>query len=224
MNTTGVDHDLRRVPREWLDALVLTAGSTEPVATYAPVLALTITREDDGARQVLGCVRSSEENRTHPGVLSSPTVRIRGVEDFSGLQAGPVLGDVPVWLSAHVDQLLGGKLAADSVVTAGLKPDFVQVWQAHSVIGIEDGQPVTEPLTMINVHISVPAGVELFPQSTTSYSWIGFVTEERHALAVAQRDAELLDVSFGGETPIVYGLCTLSTANMLKATTAVLVS
>ncbi|MEV5966184.1 hypothetical protein AB0L70_30730 [Kribbella sp. NPDC051952] len=224
MNTTGVDHDLRRVPREWLDALELAAGSTEPVATYAPVLALTISREDEGSRQVLGCVRSPEENRTHPGVLSSPTVRIRGVEDFSGLKTGPVVGEVPVWLSAHVDQLLGGKLAADSVVTAGLTPDFVQVWQAHSVIGIEDGQPVTEPLTMINVHISVPAGVELFPHRTTSYSWIGFVSEERHALAVAQRDAELLNVSFGGETPIVYGLCTLSTANMLKATTAVLVS
>lgn len=223
MNTIGVDHDLKRVPREWLDALELTAGSTESVATYAPVLALTITRGDDGSRQVLGCVRSPEENRTHPGVLSSPTVRIRGVEDFSALRSGPV-ADVPAWMTAHVDQLLGGKLAADSEMTAGLKPDFVQVWQAHSVIGSADGQPVTEPLTMINVHLSVPAGVEIFPRSTDSYSWIGFVNEDRHARAVERRDAELLDVSFGGETPIVYGLCTLSTANMLKATTAVLAS
>ena len=216
MNT--IDHDLRRVPREWLDALELTPGSTEPVATYMPVLALTITREDIGSRQVLGCVRSPEENRTHPGVLSSPTVRVRGVEDFSGLQSGPVVGDVPAWLTAHVDQLLGGKLAADSGVTAGLKPDSVQVWQAHSVIGIADGQPITEPLTMINVHVSVPAGVEIFPHRTPSYSWIGFVDEERHALAVERRDAEVLGADFGGQTPVVYGLCTLSTAAMLKVT------
>lgn len=225
MNTTGVDHDLERVPREWLDALELTAGSAEPVAIYAPVLALTITRETEGSREVLGCVRAPGENRTHPGVLSSPTVRIRAVEDFSGLPAGRVTGDdVPAWLTAHVDQLLGGKLAADSGLTAGLAVDFVQVWQAHSVIGIADGQPVTEPLTMINAHISVPAGADIFPSSTTSYSWIGFVAEDRHALAVERRDAELLGVDFGGETPIVYGLCTLSTASMLKATAGVGVS
>jgi hypothetical protein len=127
-------------------------------------------------------------------------------------------------LTAQVDQLLGGKLAADSEMTAGLKPDFVQVWQAHSVIGIADGQPVTEPLTMINAHISVPAGVEIFPRRTASYSWIGFVDEERHAEAVARRDAEVLGADFGGETPIVYGLCTLSTAAMLKATALSVVS
>jgi len=215
MNT--IDHDLRRVPREWLDALELMPGSDEPVATYMPVLALTITREDGGSRQVLGCVRSPEENRTHPGVLSSPTVRIHGVQDFSSLPTGSV-GDVPAWLTAHVDQLLGGKLAADSQMTAGLKPDYVQIWQAHSVIGIADGQRVTEPLTMINVHLSVPAAAEIFPRHTPSYSWIGFVDEERHAMAVERRDAEVLGVDFGGETPLVYGLCTLSTKAMLKAT------
>jgi len=220
MNTTGVDHDLKRVPRRWLDALELTAGSSEPVAEYAPVLALTITREDNGSRAVLGCVRSPEENRTHPRVLSSPTVRIRGVKDFCGLSTGPVVGEPPAWMTAHVDQLVGGKLAAD---TSGLQPDFVQVWQAHSVIGIADGQPVTEALTMINVHLSVPAGAELFPRSTPSYSWIGFLDETQHAAAVARRDATLLDVDFGSETPIVYGLCTQSTASMLRATAPIAV-
>ncbi|MFG1818396.1 hypothetical protein ACGFIF_31850 [Kribbella sp. NPDC049174] len=224
MNTTGVDHDLRRVPRAWLDALELTAGSAEPVATYAPVLALTVTREAEGSRQVLACVRSPQENRTHPGVLSSPTVRVRGVEDLSGLPTGRATEGVPAWLGAHVDQLLGGKLAAASELTAGLAPDFVQVWQAHSVIGIAGGRPVTEALTMINAHISVPAGVEVFPATTASYSWIGFVDEERHARAVERRDAELLGVSFGAETPLVYGLCTLSTAAMLKATAQALIS
>jgi hypothetical protein len=221
MTTTGVDHDLKRVPREWLDALELTAGSTEPVATYAPVLALTMTREAGDTREVLACVRAPEANRTHPGVLSSPTIRIRGVEDFSALPTGRVTTEVPAWLTAHVDQLLGGKLAADSELTAGLALDFVQVWQAHSVIGIKDGQPVTEALTMINAHLSVPADTEIFPSSTPSYSWIGFVAEDRHAPAVERRDAELLGVSFGPETPIVYGLCTQSTASMLKATSSV---
>jgi len=123
-------------------------------------------------------------------------------------------------MTAHVDQLVGGKLAAD---TSGLQPDFVQVWQAHSVIGIADGQPVTEALTMINVHLSVPAGAELFPRSTPSYSWIGFLDETQHAAAVARRDATLLDVDFGSETPIVYGLCTQSTASMLRATAPIAV-
>ncbi|TCC56519.1 hypothetical protein E0H73_33120 [Kribbella pittospori] len=92
------------------------------------------------------------------------------------------------------------------------------------MIGIDRGKKVTEALTMVNAHVSVPAGVEIFPRSTSSYSWIGFVSEERHALAVERRDASLLGVSFEGETPIVYGLCTLSTASMLKATATDLVA
>ena len=53
MNKAGVEYDLKRLPRQWLDDLKLNPGSAEPLSAFEPVLALTITREADGARQVL---------------------------------------------------------------------------------------------------------------------------------------------------------------------------
>ena len=67
MDTRSIDHDLKRVPRAWLDALELTAGSAEPVATYAPVLALTITRETEGSREVLGACAPQGRTGRIPG-------------------------------------------------------------------------------------------------------------------------------------------------------------
>jgi hypothetical protein len=221
MNTTGVEYDLKRLPRQWLDDLKLTPGSAEPLSAFEPVLALTITREADGVRQVLACVRDAAENRTHPGVLSSPTVRLRGVTDISALVPGKVADDLPVWLTTHIDRLVEEKLSAASEFKDLLVADHVQVWQAHSVIGIADGQPVTEPLTMINVHLTVPGDGQPFPEQTVSYSWIGFVPESHHAKVVESRDASILDVSFDGETPLVYGLCTHSTAEMLETTSEI---
>jgi hypothetical protein len=221
MNTNGVEYDLKRLPRQWLDDLKLTPGSTEPLSAFEPVLALTITREADGVRQVLACVRDASENRTHPGVLSSPTVRLRGVTDISDLAPGAVSGKLPSWLTAHIHRLVDEKLSAASEFKNSFAADHVQVWQAHSVIGIADGQPVTEPLTMINVHLTVPADGQPFPEQTTSYSWIGFVPEKYHAKVVESRDASILDETFNGELPLVYGLCTHSTAAMLETTSEV---
>lgn len=190
------DYDLRNVPRDWLDALKIVPSEFEP--GYTPVLATTITRQTDRGRQVLATVRSTLGNRTHPGVLSVPTIRIRGTEPLA-------------WMSWCVDRLLATKLES---TTPAPKPSWYSVWQGESVIGQRGGKPVTEKLAMINVHLPLNRP---FRSSTHDYSWIGYVDEDKFIAATGARDAGLLGVDWGGDVPLMYGMCTLSTAATLEA-------
>ncbi len=169
MDTRSIDHDVERVTRAWLDALELTAGSAELVATYAPVLALTITRETVRVRrEVLGACAPQGRSGGIPGCWASRPCGSWAWRTSQGSPSGREKGTVAAWADRSCRPVARRKLAADCALTAGLSPDFVQVWQAHSVIGIAGGQPVTEPLTMINAHLSVPARADIFPSSTTS--------------------------------------------------------
>lgn len=217
--STGVitrDHDLRRVPADLLDALRLRAGVHAPVATYRPVVAVTLTR---GRDQVLVVVRDPEENRTHPGVVSSPTRRIHGRDlEIAALAAELAAGenDVPGWLLAEVGSLLVDKVGIAAEATRGLRGTHVQVWQAESVIALEGSEVVAEPLTMLNVHVALPEEVEV-PVRTRSHSQQRFVSRQAHHAAFARRDATgIVDPDALGVPPVVYGLCTQSTTAMLE--------
>lgn len=186
------NHDLTQLPSEWLDALTLTPGVVHSLTEYDPVLAITVTRTRDSIREVLATVRSTEGNVTHPVTLSSPTIRMRD----------------GVYPERYADRLLTEKLGISTEFTLGR----MTTWQGESVVGSCDGRPVVERLTMINTHLELD--VE-FPVSTDSYSWIGFVPEDEYLKIVMTRDASPLGLE---ETPVVYGLCTLSTVRTLEAT------
>lgn len=194
-----IDYDLRNVPPDWLDALKITPGEFEP--GYTPVVALTITRQRRGhEREVLVTVRS-DKNITHPGVLSVPTIKVRGT-------------DALAWLPWCTNKLLTAKLCSNP---STYQPGWYSVWQGEPVIGtrqIEGAKvAITEKLSMINVHL--PLGRD-FPASTPDYSWIGYVDESKFLEATGARDATLLDVDLGTVTPVMYGMCVLSTAATLE--------
>ena len=186
-----IDYDLSHVPTEWL-TLNLTPGTPHPLSLYRPVLALTITRDD----QVLVCVRDPETNPVHPNVLSAPTKR------FEWSAYGLAMRD-----------LLIEKLGLVMHGTRYLTIEKTMTWQGHSLIGTLDGQPVTYPLTMVNAHIETTLD---FPGSTDAYSWIGWVQQEAFIKAVESRDPTAMGVDFG-TNPVLYGLCTRSTSAMLKS-------
>ena len=183
-----IDYDLSNVPTDWL-TLNLTPGTPHPLSLYRPVLALTITRDD----QVLVCVRDPKTNPVHPNVLSAPTMRLKRVRVTK-----------PV-----AERLIASKLGVQSDVKLG----WNMVWQGHSLIGALDGQPVTFPLTMVNAHIETTLD---FPETTDAYSWIGWVQQEAFIKAVESRDPTAMGVDFGSD-PVLYGLCTHSTSAMLKS-------
>lgn len=186
-----IDYDLSHVPTEWL-TLNLTPGTPQPLSLYRPVLALTITRGD----QVLVCVRDPETNPVHPNVLSAPTRR-----SASALTSGAAVN------------LLTKKLGLSLEQAASCYVGKETEWQGHSLIGTLDGQPVTYPLTMVNAHIETTLD---FPESTSAYSWIGWVQREAFIKAVESRDITALGVEFDTD-PVLYGLCTHSTSAMLKS-------
>lgn len=187
-----IDYDLSHVPTEWL-TLNLTPGTPQPLSLYRPVLALTITRDD----QVLVCVRRPKTNPVHPNVLSAPTIRIGGI-GYAAMLDG-------------IDRLLETKL--DTKMSKYLAPERAVTWQGLSLVGAEGYQPVTYPLTMVNAHIETTLD---FPESTDAYSWIGWVQREAFIKAVESRDITAMGVDFGTD-PVLYGLCTHSTSAMLKS-------
>lgn len=190
-----IDYDLSHVPTEWL-TLNLTPGTPQPLSLYRPVLALTITRDD----QVLVCVRDPKTNPVHPNVLSAPTIRTHGISTTSIVNGA--------------EELLYWKLGLTEDQAWSLLPDpRWMTWQGHSLIGTLNNQPVTYPLTMVNAHIETTLD---FPESTDAYSWIGWVRREAFIKAVESRDITAMGVDFGTD-PVLYGLCTHSTSAMLKS-------
>jgi hypothetical protein len=219
-STVGVDRRLENVPAAVLDALTLSPGATYAVATHPPVVALTLTRDQPSRREVLVCVRDSETNVTHPDVLSSPTARVRQVVTTGDVLAIPGDGGPPAWLIQTCEQILEHKLGVKDVDVAG-RVRHTQVWQGNSVIGRDkDGGILTEALTMINVLLDLSDLADQLPPTTSAYREIHWIPEADHRIMTEMRNAAATGVQFRDPAPLVYGLCTQSTAAMLAATPA----
>jgi hypothetical protein len=223
-STTGVDPRLENVPTAVLDALTLTSGAPATLQVNAPVVALTCTDGRGHDRRVLICVRDPRANVTHPDVVSAPTKRVEGIEDLGDLLVDGRRwnGTVPGWLLTTADLILHGKLALPADVTAAGRVRRVSVWQGDSVIGMRGDEVVRESLTMINVQVDMTGSADLFPAATDSYREIHWVPEADHQLMTAMRNPALAGVDFAEPVPLVYGLCTRSTAATLAATSSTL--
>jgi hypothetical protein len=214
----AIDHRLENVPAAWLDSLVLQSGAAHPLSVFTPVLALTITRGEQEDREVLVCVRDPRENVTHPDVLSSPTRRLRNDDGIErALEGGAGEEQVAALVAGPALALLRDKLGLTESFEE-IRISRAAVWQGDSVIGMRGGSPVVEHLTMLNAHIDWPSDAPEIPEATPSYSSIQWVSEAGHERIVATRDALCADLTFGDLRPVVYGLCTHSTAAMLAAT------
>jgi hypothetical protein len=199
------------------------AAVTEPLTDYRPVLALTLIRHVGGRTEVLVGARTEAANRTHPNVVSVPTLRVpvAVAAGWTGALTGALDEATGAGLRREVDNLLARKLGvADALELGriGLREHVLRGWQGTSVIGDEDGpdgEPRTEDLTMFNACVEVTAGAELFPAGTASYApltWVGVVEflEMVRSKEVAALNAGLDELLF-----CVYGLCLETSARLL---------
>ena len=195
-------NDLSVMPREWLDALEMQPGHSLSMKEYKPVVAVTFTQEPlrGFGGEVLLTVRHPVTNLTHPNALSVPTRRT-GTPEL----------DRQHWLDGQAEALVREKL---NWRIAGARVQNLMTWQGESVIRQQDGEPVTERLTMINLYVPLASATRI-PWRTNEYSWAGFVPEKDAEEIIETRDASRLGLT---SEPVVYGLCTQSTLRMLRET------
>jgi hypothetical protein len=217
MTRTPKDFRLERLPASVLRATTINEGVSAPLTEFEPVLALSLTR--NGGAEVLVAVRDPAAHLTHPDVLSSPTVRLHGVTDrqIGELPHGRTTpAGVPDWLLARITSLmtskLGGSLPIDrDMVRATSK------WQGRSVIGSDwSGAPVTEALTIVNTYVCLPdhlAGA--VPSATGAYRTIRWLSRADYRRLMQSGDPDGCGLKFGQPTPVVYGLCNLTTSAVL---------
>lgn len=189
---------------------------------WQPVLSATIVSEFDGAMHVLTGNRTSEGNRTHINVASTPTMRlssavaalIMGEEtpfcldgninpahpfvsesQWPGVEGLP---DSQGTLASQVGNLLAMKLDLGRAMETS--PDLLgRTSLARHTVGfsyLEDsdiGEPLYEPLILFGAVVGLTReAAELIPKETQSYSHLGWAPIEQYVKGV--EDKSVLDV------------------------------
>jgi hypothetical protein len=191
---------------------------TASLSDYPPVLALTLVRRAARGRyEVLAGVRTPAANRTHPNVVSVPTLRVPGPVAQQWL-ADAGRDDV----TREVVNLMARKLG----VADGLELDRIAIrchrldaWQGTSVNGEDENGPVTEDITMFNACVEVVAGADRFPERTASYDPLVWAPVDAFLRMVRTRQVSLLSPDLDELMYCAYGLCLQTTERMLAAVT-----
>jgi hypothetical protein len=197
------------------------------------VLALTVIDCDAPDRQILLGVRAPATNRTHPGVVSTPTQRLEwphlrplcsGV-DISSTSSDAVTFDLNqsptgLLLRYAVDALLARKLEVGAAL------ERRRLRYEASIVSLTLGEalypnlPLTqalEQILMLNVLVGVWRGADLFPRRSASYDPIAWVSAERFTQAVRSKDVFLL---FPDGNPLelcIYGMCVATSSSALES-------
>jgi hypothetical protein len=196
---------------------------SQPLSRYLPVLAVTLLRERDFAWEILAGVRTEVANKTHPDVVSVPTLRISSAvaREWTDGLSGP---DGDAFRSGgaalrEVANLLARKLGAADVLELGqirLEPLDLDVWQGTSVIGEDENGPITEDLTMFNACVEVSAGADLCPGETASYKPLLWARLDDFLQMVRTRDVGQLNAGLNPLQFCAYGLCLTSTERIVS--------
>lgn len=186
---------------------------SEPFTHFRPVLAVSLLRKRDGDWEILTGVRTPAANRTHPDVVSVPTLRVPEVV----AQRWPDRDDGTVM--REVGNLLARKLGVADALELGLlslERHHFGGWQGTSVIGEDDDGLLTEDLTMFNACVEVTAGADLFPGRTASYDPLRWARVTDFLRMVRTREVAHLGVDLDPIQFCAYGLC-LTSAELVLA-------
>ncbi len=180
---------------------------TEPLDWYRPVLAASLLRKRDGDWEILTGVRTPAANRTHPDVVSVPTLRVPDVvaRSWPDGDDGSVMREVT--------NLLARKLGVADALELGLislAQRHFGGWQGTSVIGEDDAGLITEDLTMFNACVEVLSGSDLFPPRTASYDPLMWARLPDFLRMVRTREVAHLGVDLDPIQFCAYGLCLTS--------------
>lgn len=196
----------------------------------------------DAARpdRVLLGVRRAGYTRRHPGVLSTPTLRVPDdlfahlVNGYAGADAVLGINAVPGesfrvgrgghYASVHafvLEALLTRKLGLGSALVAetfaaSARPRFVSLDNVEDPLGTNE----SEWTAMLTYEVAVEAGVAAIPAQTESYSRLVWVDGGLVPAAVASRDAIMLDETLDVVEVCIHGLCIRVAASLLSGTDA----
>lgn len=183
---------------------------SEPFTRFRPVLAVSLLRRRDGDWEILTGVRTPAANRTHPDVVSVPTLRVPEVV----AEQWPGDGDV----LREVENLLARKLGVADALELGLislAQRHFGGWQGTSVIGEDEEGLRTEDLTMFNACVEVLSGSDLFPERTATYDPLRWARVADFLRMVRTREVAHLGVDLDPIQFCAYGLCLTSAERVL---------
>jgi hypothetical protein len=196
---------------------------SQPLALFRPVLALTLVRRRADQFEILTGARTAAANRTHPGVVSVPTLRVPEVIAAGWLGELPRRGHAEFTandeLARELTNMLARKLGVADALELGrlrLRQLDLGAWQGTSVIGEDEHGLLTEDLTMFNACVEVLDGAELFPAETASYSPLVWARADDFLRMVDTREVAALNADLDELLFCVYGLCLESAARMLR--------
>jgi len=200
------------------------------------VLALTIT---DGpisgpATRVLLVVRDPLTNRTHPDVISVPTVRIpnslctaivehskpEGVHGATQLYNGNEVNSEGV--SSHDEVIFAVKMVMATKLGCSEAIEMTEMSFQAGLRAAANGHvqhsnispPFAETIVMVNIHVIVSKGADLFPVRTASYSRLFWVPISVFIDAVQHRDPAL--VGLDAVEFCIRGLCISTAYDMIS--------
>lgn len=202
------------------------------------VVSCLVTRNQSSAAVLLGVRRHTRTSARHPGVLSTPTMRIPSqlyetiTTGFRG--AGTNAGAIEVHKS-HSHHLIGSagslgcvnsfvvgsllcrKLALASALASGR-------FEAHATIRTTALDQVDDPLgggeaewtAMVTYELRITKGWEEIPSAAPGYSRLIWAPVDRLAAAVTSHDALLVDDSLDPFEVCIGGLCVRSAVQAVE--------
>ncbi len=204
-----------------------------PIGTISAV----VVDDHRPGKTLLGVRRPSALATRHPGVLSTPTMRIPddmfgplsdpypdplGVVGMVGI-SGPVMnvghgGQIQSMGSFVLEALFTRKLGLGGAIGDGrfhalARPRFLSLDNVSDPLGTER----TEWPAMITYEVRIRHGGEVLPAATDSYSRLVWVDSAKVPQALATRDALLLDETLNAAEVCVHGLCVRVAAEVLTA-------
>jgi hypothetical protein len=183
---------------------------------------VTLLRRHGINWEILTGVRTEAANKTHPGVVSVPTLRIPNEVAMNWLERLREPDETTLHAEGvtlrEVRNVLARKLGVADALELGLirlKQLDLAVWQGTSVIGESQGGLVTEDLTMFNACVEVVAGSDLFPKETVSYNPLIWARVHDFLRMVHTREVAHLNAGLDPLQFCVYGLCLSTTERIL---------
>jgi hypothetical protein len=203
---------------------------------HAPIGVLSLVVVDDRRPgwMLLGVRRPSALSTRHPGVLSTPTMRLPA-DTFAAMSEtcpdpagtpgmhpidGPALtlgrgGRTASNAALVLESLLAAKLGladalGDGRFHAAAYPRYLSLDEVGDPLGTERG----EWTAMLTYEVRVLAGVPAIPPSTGGYQRLVWVDAAKVPQALAQHDALLLDETLDATEVCVQGLCVRVAAHL----------
>lgn len=189
------------------------------LAEYLPVLSVVLIDRRNGRQAVLVGIRNEAVNVNHPNVVSVPTMRLpldlasavlAQVEEqrLPSSIIQPQIAHDPLGYSIWT--LLAAKVGlADAIERQAfdVSPKVGCLLQGESLIGYENGEDITEKLTMINVLCVVDRGHDEVPHRNAVFSHFEWLDYDELVGAAATKDLSDLNDPFTAPEVCIHGLC-----------------